>query len=64
MQAADEVAEIVESLKQTLAEMEEVLELIELAERQKLTDEREIETLRRALRQIQPRRPDGPGRGS
>ncbi len=57
MQAADEVAEVIESLKQTLAQMEEVLELIETAERQKLTDEKEIESLRRALRQLQPRRP-------
>jgi hypothetical protein len=58
LQAADEVAEAIESLKQTLAQMEEVLELIELAERQKLTDEREIESLRRALRQLQSRRGD------
>jgi hypothetical protein len=35
--------------------MEEVLELVELAERQKLTDEREIESLLRALRQLQSR---------
>jgi len=36
--------------------MEEVLELVELAERQKLADEREIESLRHALRKIhQPR---------
>ncbi|MGD0744313.1 MAG: hypothetical protein ABSA45_04075 [Verrucomicrobiota bacterium] len=43
-------------LKQTLDQMEEVLELVELAERQKLADEREIESLRRALRRIhQPR---------
>lgn len=52
LQAADEVAEVIESLKQTLAQMEEVLELIENAERQKISDEREIESLRRALRQI------------
>jgi len=58
MQAADDVAEIVETLKQTLNQMEEVLELIELAERQKLIDEREIEGLRRQLRQLQSRRPD------
>jgi len=58
LQAADEVAEVIESLKQTLAQMEEVMELIELAERQKLTDERDIESLRRALRQLQSRRPE------
>ena len=33
--------------------MEEVLELTELAERQKNLDEREIDSLRRALRQLQ-----------
>jgi hypothetical protein len=53
--AVNEVMQVVESLKQTLAQMEEVLELVELAERQKLTDEREIESLLRALRQFQSR---------
>ena len=52
-QAVEEVTQIVESLKQTLEQMEEVLELVELAERQKSADEREIESLRRALRKIQ-----------
>jgi hypothetical protein len=53
--AVHEVTEIVESLRQSLAQMEEVLELVELAERQKITDEREIESLLRALRQFQSR---------
>lgn len=35
--------------------MEEILELAELAERQKTADEQEIESLRRALRQLQQR---------
>jgi hypothetical protein len=52
-QAVEEVTQIVESLKQALEQMEEVLELVELAERQKSADEREIESLRRALRKIQ-----------
>ena len=52
-QAIEEVTQIVESLKQTLEQMEEVLELVELAERQKSADEREIESLRHALRKIQ-----------
>jgi len=52
-QAVEEVTQIVESLKQTLAQMEEVLELVELAERQKSADEREIVSLRQALRKIQ-----------
>ena len=34
--------------------MEQVLRLVEEAERQKTGDEREIESLRRALRKIQP----------
>jgi hypothetical protein len=54
--AVSEVTHIVESLRQSLTQMEEVLELVELAERQKLGDEREIDSLRRALRRIhQPR---------
>jgi hypothetical protein len=55
-QAADEVRHIVESLEQALEQMEEVLELVELAERQKSGDEREIDSLRRTLRRIQPPR--------
>ena len=54
-QAVNEVMQVVGSLKQTLEQMEEVLELVELAERQKLADEREIESLLRALRQFQAR---------
>ena len=56
-QAIDEVMEIVDALKRAVDQMEEVLELVELAERQKLGDEREIESLRRALRNIH-QRPD------
>jgi len=37
-------------------QLDEILELVELAERQKLADEREIDQLRRALRRIQPPR--------
>lgn len=51
-QAVSEVMQIVESLRQVVEQMEEVLELVELAERQKLADEQEIESLRRALRQL------------
>jgi uncharacterized protein (DUF3084 family) len=59
----DEVRQIVASLEQVLEQMEEVQELVEQAERQKMADEREIESLRRALRRIhQPRgeRPEPP----
>ncbi len=49
----NEVTGIVESLKQALEQMEDVLELVEHAERQKLADEHEIDSLRRLLRQLQ-----------
>ena len=51
-QAFDEVTQIIETLRGTLDDMEEVLETLELAERQKNADEQEIETLRRSLRQL------------
>jgi len=51
--AVEEARQIVASLEQVLEQMEEVREVIELAERQKTADEREIESLRRALRRIQ-----------
>ena len=59
-QAIDEVMEIIESLKRAVDQMEEVLELVELAERQKLADEREIDSLRRTLRQLHDRPHDRP----
>ena len=60
--AIEEVTQIVETLKQTLDQMEEVLELVELAERQTLADEREIESLRRALHRIHRPRGEPPER--
>jgi len=64
-QAIDEVNHIIVSLRETLDDMEEVLEFLELAERQKNADEHEIEALRRSLRQFQQRPRDGghPHRG-
>jgi hypothetical protein len=50
--AIEEVNQIIDVLRDTIDEMEEVLETLELAERQKDADEREIESLRRSLRQI------------
>jgi len=44
--------QIVDALKVAHEKMEEVLELVELAERQKLADERELDSLRRAMRQL------------
>ena len=53
---------IVASLEEALEQMEHVLELVELAEEQKLGDEREIESLRRMLRRIQLPRGEQPRR--
>ena len=50
--AIEQVTRIIEELKLALNEMEEVLETLELAERQKIDDEREIDALNRALRQL------------
>lgn len=61
-QAIEEISQIVETLKRVLDQMEDVLELAEVAERQKTADEQEIESLRRALRQLQ--RPGSPRRRS
>jgi hypothetical protein len=55
-QAVELATQIAESLKQVTDQLDEILELVELAERQKLADEREIDQLRRALRRIQPPR--------
>ena len=55
-QAVTHATEIAESLKHTIDQLDEILELVEVAERQKLADEREIDDLRRALRRIQPPR--------
>ncbi len=51
-QAVLEVKRIVDGLVQALQDMEEVLELIEDAEQQKVADEREIERLQEMLRQV------------
>jgi len=51
--AIEEVNQIVESLKAVLSEMEEVVELLEMAEVQKEVDEREIAALQQALRRLQ-----------
>jgi hypothetical protein len=51
-EAIEQVNRVVESLRQSLNDMEEVLELLEVLERQTGTDQQEIESLRRALRQF------------
>jgi len=50
--AIAQVNEIINTLRETLDEMEAVLETLELAERQKDADEREIDSLRHALRRL------------
>jgi hypothetical protein len=57
--AIEEVNRVIDSLKHALDDMEEVLETLELAERQKDADEQEIESLRRAVRQLQRPRDSG-----
>lgn len=61
----EQVNEIIHTLKESLEQMDEVLELLEYFERQGDADEREIESLRRALRQLQRPRDAGqhPHRG-
>jgi hypothetical protein len=54
--AVEHATFIAEALKELHDQMDEVLELVEVAERQKIADERELEDLRRALRRIQPPR--------
>jgi hypothetical protein len=54
-----EVNQIIRTLQESLDGMEEVLETLELAERQKDADEHEIESLRRTLRQFQRPRESG-----
>jgi hypothetical protein len=57
--AIEEVNHVIDTLRDALDDMEEVLETLELAERQKHADEHEIETLRRSLRQLHRPRDGG-----
>jgi hypothetical protein len=58
-QAIEQVNLITDELRRALVHMEEVLETLELADRQKIEDEREIESLRRALRNLHEPRDSG-----
>lgn len=60
--AIEQVNRVIEELKHALDEMEEVLETLELAERQKIDDEREIQSLQRALRHLHRPRDNDPRR--
>src|SRR6185436_7213033 len=55
-EAIEEVTQVIGALKQTLYDLEEVLEILEDTELQKNADQREIERLRQLVRQMnQPR---------
>jgi hypothetical protein len=54
-EAIEEVSRIITSLQEVLDQMEEVLETLEVAEAQKTADEREIQSLRHSLRQLDRR---------
>jgi hypothetical protein len=57
--AIEEVNQIINVLQDTLDDMEEVREMLEIFERQANADDREIESLRRALRHLQRPREGG-----
>ena len=57
--AIEHVNQIIETLRESLDDMEAVLETLELAERQKNADEYELESLRRALNRLQRHRDSG-----
>ena len=57
--AIEEVNVVITELKRVLDQMDEVLETLELAERQKIEDAHEIESLRRALHQLHRPRDGG-----
>jgi hypothetical protein len=54
------VEEIIKSLKESLRELEEVLEILDDAQRQQIGDEKEIESLRRSLSMLQRERQSAP----
>jgi hypothetical protein len=58
--AIEHVNQIIDTLRETLDEMEGVLETLELAERQKTADEQEIDSLRRSMRNLQRPRDNRP----
>jgi chromosome segregation ATPase len=58
-QAINQLNQIIVDLREALTDLEDVAELLEIAETQKLDDEREIEALRRTLNQLQRARDRG-----
>ena len=51
--AIEQVEDVVRTLKESLRELEEVLEILDDAQRQQIGDEKEIDTLRRSLSALQ-----------
>jgi hypothetical protein len=60
MRAVTQVEEIIKSLRESLRELEEVLEILDDAQRQQIGDEKEIESLRRSLSILQRERQSAP----
>lgn len=60
-EAIELVNQVIDNLRETLEDMDEVLETLEFAERQKTADEQEIDSLRRMLKQMQRPREGGGG---
>lgn len=60
IRAVAQVEDIILSLKESLRELEEVLEILDDAQRQQIGDEKEIESLRRALSVLQRERQSAP----
>ena len=56
VQAVEQIEEIIKTLRESLRELEEVLEMLDDAQRQQIGDEKEIELLRRALSSLQRER--------
>jgi hypothetical protein len=59
-QATAQVEDVIKSLREALRELEEVLEILDDAQRQQIGDEKEIESLRRALSALQRERQSAP----
>lgn len=62
-EAISDVNQIIDTLRDTLDDMDELLELLEIAERQQTASEQEIDSLRRALRNLQRSRGGSESRG-
>lgn len=53
VRAIEQVEDVIRTLKESLRELEDVMEILDDAQRQQIGDEKEIETLRRSLSTLQ-----------